>query len=115
MTTTTQRKKGWWKIWVIIALVFAVIAVGIALYYFGYDYISWVGVDLVAVKMWSAASWINAGLESTAFVFVGVFACWIWFMYLRGNKTVSNTLGYTPAGQSLSSTAKSDVETTVSA
>lgn len=117
MTTITQRKKGWWKIWVIIGLIAAVIAIVAVLAMFEIiDVQPWIEGYLGAF-MWASESVINALILTVGFVVTGVLFCYLWYNYLRGQKTTTNTpagTGYAPVPTYPSQPAQSGQETTIS-
>jgi hypothetical protein len=98
MSQINQRKKGWWKIWIILAIIVGLITIGIVLYYLGYDYISWVGTYLINFKMWGATGWMYAGFESLIWVALGIGLSYLYYWYLKGQtvKNVNTGTGYNP-------------------
>jgi uncharacterized membrane protein YfcA len=110
--TITQRKKGWWKIWVVIAIIAVVIAViGVLAYLGKIDLAPW-NERYLGIFMWGSTSWINATIILLVCTAFGVLLTYIWYTYLRGNKTTQNQ--YTPPGQTLSQPTQQGTETTVS-
>lgn len=93
MSTITQRKKGWWKIWLLLGIIAVLFAVGIILYYVGYDYISWMGTGLVGAKMWGASAWFNGALESMVWVGIGMVLVYLYYGYLRGQQVKNVATG----------------------
>lgn len=114
MTTITQRKKGWWRVWVLVAVLFALVITGVVLFYVGYDYISWIGVSLVGAKAWASGDWVNAAIESAVWVLIGTLIVYLYY-YQRGQKTTgaNSGYGYVPQGQQLSNPQQKDTETVI--
>jgi hypothetical protein len=117
--TITQKKKGWWKIWLLLAIIAALIIVAVILYYVGIDYISWIGYSLRDAKRWASESWVSAGIESLVWVSAGGGFVWLYYNYLRGQK-VTNVAGtnvgsgYAPAPTYPTAQPNQDKETTIS-
>jgi hypothetical protein len=111
--TLTQRKKGWWKIWVIIAVIAIAIAIiGVLAYLGKIDLAPW-NARYLGVFTWGSASWINATLLVTAFTVFGVLLAYIYYTYLRGNKVTTTLNNYTPQGQTIPA-SENNKETVVS-
>jgi hypothetical protein len=116
MTTLTQRKKGWWKVWVLLAILVTVIITGVILFFVGYDYISWIGVSLVGAKNWASSGWVSAAIESTTWVLIGMGIIYLYY-YQRGQKTTvapgQTGTGYAPT-PAYPSQSQKDTETVIS-
>jgi hypothetical protein len=122
MTIITQRKKGWWRFWVLIAIVAIIAAVVGVLAYLknadGEPYINLTPVD-EGIKQgftWAAESTFNYILLSIALIIVGIFFAWLYYTQLRGQKVTTSTPTNNYVGQSAVSQqpVKTDTETTVS-
>jgi ABC-type Fe3+ transport system permease subunit len=105
MTTITQRKKGWWKIWVIIAIIVVALAIVMVLSNLtnadGNPYIDLAPVEekYLGIYMWASMNSINASLVLVGSIVLGISLTWLYYNYLAGQKvTMNNTInpGYNP-------------------
>jgi len=104
MTTLTQRKKGWWKIWLLIGVVVAVFAIIGVLAILpnadGNPYLDLTPVQngYLSAFMWASDAVVNALILSVGFAALGGFFVWLYYNYLRGQKvtTQPQNAGYNP-------------------
>lgn len=122
MSTITQRKKGWWKIWLLIGIIVAVVAiVGILANLTdaeGNPYIDLVPVEekYLGVFMWASMSTVNALIVTVGLIISGIVLAWLYYNYLRGQKVTTNlqqAVGYNPQPTTPTQPQK-DTETVIS-
>jgi hypothetical protein len=115
MTTITQKRKKSVLVWVLIILVISLI-VGFALaHVLGVIDLSFVGDGFLGVKMWSSMQVVNALLETTGWIALGVLGYWIATKYFIGQKvTLAQQQTYMPQGQTVSNPQQQQNETVIS-
>ena len=105
MSTITQRKKGWWKAWLLIGIIVAAVAVIFLLANLtnadGEPYIDLVPVEekYLGLFMWASMSTVNATILLVGAIILGIIIAWLYYNYLRGQKVTTNTPmtgGYNP-------------------
>lgn len=115
MSTTTQRSKGWWKIWVLFAIIIAVIAIiAVAAYFNKIDLTGANNAFLGLFKFGGSAS-INGLIIATGWAVIGGLIVYAYY-YQRGQK-IKNTgaaAPWMPGGQTIPAQGAPDKETVVS-
>lgn len=117
MVTTTQRKKGWWKIWAILIVAVALIAIIGVLAMLGILDLAPYEAAYLGVFMWASVASINAFLLTGGLLLGGVFIAYLWYNYLKGQQVKTATApqaGYAPTPAYPSTPQQNDTETVIS-
>jgi hypothetical protein len=122
MSTITQRKKGWWKILLVLIIAIVIIAgLGVASvltdadgnpYFDPTPY----GEGYLSIFRWASEAIFNAVFLTVLLLIGGILIAYL-FYRVRGQKVTTNTTNpnnYVPSGQTISQPSQSGTETVVS-
>lgn len=116
MATLTTRKKGWWKVWLLIGVVAAIVIIIAALALIGFLDLTPADEMWRSVFMWGSDASINGAIIATGFTALGLLGGYLWYNYLRGQQTKTATPtygGYNPV-PTTPSNPQQDTETVIS-